>query len=101
MRYIGIQHRVKKTAEGEARPTIVSVVQDGHKPLQYKLETEQDEFDFLHGRFPTSLRDVAEGDNVLTFAEHHIIWRLSYFGCRTTCRRSGAHLHAQRRRLYH
>lgn len=75
MRYIGIQHRVKKTADEESRPTLVAIVGDGNKPTLYSLETEQDEFDFLHGCFATSFRDVAEGDDLLTFSAHHIKWR--------------------------
>lgn len=42
-RIIGIQHRVKKSAEGESRPTVVQVL--GGK--SFNLETEDDEVVFL------------------------------------------------------
>ncbi len=46
-RYIGVQHRIKKTAKGESRPTIVTIVTD--KGLQtLELTTEYNEAKFAH-----------------------------------------------------
>lgn len=46
MRVIGIQHRVKRTAEGEARPTRVAVLEDGMIKTE-ELEDEDAELAFL------------------------------------------------------
>lgn len=73
-RHIGIQHRVKKTADEESRPTIVAVIKDGETTL-HELSTEQDEFDFLHGHFPVSFRNLKVEDDLSTFPAHHIKWR--------------------------
>ena len=70
-RIIGIRHRVKKTADGEARPTMVAI-KDGVKVTPYTLETETDELDFVLGRFPTSYRELGEGENVGSFLPHHV-----------------------------
>lgn len=45
-RIIGIRHRVKKTAEGEARPTELSIFV-GDSTLKLSLETEGDELSFV------------------------------------------------------
>ncbi len=58
-RIIGIRHRRKKTAEGEARPTTVSIT--GYKNA-FDLETETDELDFLLNRFPVDHRPVGDQD---------------------------------------
>lgn len=57
-RYIGIRHRTKKTKDGEARPTIISILKDGEKPIVYELESEDDELAFAHGRFVTKWRTL-------------------------------------------
>lgn len=74
-RYIGIRHRVKKTAEDEARPTQVYVIDAEEASWRYNLETEDDELDWAQGRFPTRYRDVAEEDDLLKFLHRHIKWR--------------------------
>lgn len=74
MRIIGIRHRVKKTAEGEARPTQVVILKDG-KTINLELETETDELDFVLGRFPTSFRKVENGDDISSTPFHHIKFR--------------------------
>ena len=56
-RIIGIRHRRKKTAEGEARPTTV-FISEYKNPLD--LETETDELDFLLGRFPVDHEPVGD-----------------------------------------
>lgn len=45
-RYIGIVPRVKKTKDGEARPTLVSI-RDGNDVKKLELETAQEELDFV------------------------------------------------------
>jgi len=50
VRIIGIRHRVKETAEGEARPTQVCILENG-KTTNLELETETNELDFVLGRF--------------------------------------------------
>ena len=63
-RFIGIRHRIKRTAEGEARPTQVVILQGDAKPRAFDLDTENDELDFLLGRLPTGWRALNEGESV-------------------------------------
>ena len=63
-RFIGIQHRTKKTKEGEARPTVVAILESGKKPVSIELETEDEELNFAHGRFVTKWRTLEEGEDV-------------------------------------
>lgn len=74
MRYIGIRHRVKRTAEGEARPTQVCII-GGKKPVTIDLEDERTELDFVLGMFPIKYRDVTPDEDLSKFAKHHIKWR--------------------------
>jgi Transposase IS116/IS110/IS902 family len=71
---MGIQHRVKRTADGEARPTRVFII-DGEATNQFDLATETDELDFLMCRFPAAYAPL-DGD---TLAEgilpRHHKWR--------------------------
>lgn len=69
-RVIGISHRVKQTAAGEARPTMVSIIDNGAQ-IELALETEQDELDFLLGKFPVSWRK-ANLDEISSLPKHHI-----------------------------
>jgi hypothetical protein len=71
MRIIGIRHRVKKTAEGEARPTQVVILENG-KVTNLDLETETDELDFVLGRFPTSFRKVEKDEDISSTPKHHV-----------------------------
>lgn len=71
MRYIGIQHRVKRSKEGEERPTMVAI-RDGDFVTEHELKTEQDELDFVLGRFPTAWRVVEEGEDISQFPKHHL-----------------------------
>jgi transposase len=73
-RVIGIRHRVKKTAEGEARPTQVAILENG-KIRNLNIETETDELDFVLGRFPTSWRDVDPAEDIASVLEHHVKYR--------------------------
>lgn len=74
-RWIGIVHRVKQTAEGKARPTMIAICQGSKKPIIHELKTEDDEMDFLLGRFPMKFRDTTEHDGLSEFKFHHIKWR--------------------------
>jgi hypothetical protein len=75
-RFIGIRHRRKRTADGEARSTQVAIITARRKkPLKYKLETDDEELDFALGRFPTKRRKPAEDEDLSNFADHHIKWR--------------------------
>jgi len=76
MRYIGIQHRVKRTTEGEARPTMVSI-REGDFIEEIKLETEQDEFDFLLDHLPTAWRVIEDGEDISHIPQRHIHLRKS------------------------
>ncbi|MDB5224463.1 MAG: hypothetical protein JWO43_85 [Candidatus Adlerbacteria bacterium] len=71
-RIIGIRHRTKMTVEEEARPTQVYVLFPNDKLLTYKLETEQDELNFLLGQFPTSFRNVEDGEDVSGMSDYHL-----------------------------
>jgi len=73
-RIIGIQHRVKKTAKGEAHPTRVCILDNGQVQL-FELATESEELDFVLGRLPVSYRDAEAGDALDAVAEHHRQWR--------------------------
>ncbi|MCI0619887.1 transposase [Candidatus Wolfebacteria bacterium] len=73
-RFIGIRHRVKTTAEGEAHPTQV-VILEGDEVETLELPDEQAEFDYALGEFPVEVRRVEPGDNLSGFKPHHIMWR--------------------------
>ncbi len=71
-RIISVVHRVKRSAEGEARPTLVAIKgEDGVKT--YKLETEQDELDFVTDSYPIEWRKFAEGMELTGILERHIV----------------------------
>lgn len=59
MRYIGITHRTKRTAAGEARPTMVAILESG-KLRELELASEQDELDFVLGTFPVEWEEVGK-----------------------------------------
>ncbi len=69
-RIIGIAHRVKQTAEGVARPTMVSIIV-GKNTLEISLETEDDELDFLLGQLPVSWRAITDVEKLESFPKHH------------------------------
>lgn len=73
-RFIGVRHRVKRTADGEARPTEVCIL-GSKKNIEYKFESEEEELDFVRGRFVVKMRKVKPDDDVSAFAEHHVEWR--------------------------
>lgn len=73
--YIGIVPRVKRTAKGEARPTLVAIMRDGVIVGEIKLETAQDELDFVYKRFPISWRKATPADDLTKFKPYHIRYR--------------------------
>ena len=73
-RFIGIRHRVKKTAAGEARPTQVVILHDG-KTTKIDLPDDQAELDFVRTLFPKSYRAVKPTDNLAIFLAHHLQWK--------------------------
>jgi hypothetical protein len=75
MRFIGIRHRVKRTAEGEARPTQVVVIEEGGEVMKYDLATEVDELDFLYGKFPVAYREATTEDDLKAFPPHQVLER--------------------------
>ncbi|TSC69654.1 MAG: hypothetical protein G01um101456_6 [Parcubacteria group bacterium Gr01-1014_56] len=73
-RIIGIRHRVKQTAEGEARPTQVVMLSEMGAVLgSYMLEDEQAEYDFLLGTFPTHFRPLQAGEDVASSIPDHYL----------------------------
>lgn len=73
-RYIGVRHRVKKTAEGEVRPTQV-VIAERRAEKVLELEDENAELDFVLGRFPVAYKTLADDEEV----EDHMLprhWKL-------------------------
>lgn len=73
-RFIGIVHRVKRTAEGEARPTMVCVA-SGEKKTIYELETVTDELDFKRGILPVEFREPQPEENLSLFLPRQLKWR--------------------------
>lgn len=69
-RIIGIRHRVKKTAEGEARPTEVFEI-DGENEYLLKLDDETAELDFVRGCYPISWRELEVGEDINKFLPYH------------------------------
>lgn len=70
-RVIGIQHRVKRNADGEARPTQVAFSIGGHI-TKLELRTEQDELDFVTRNLPIRWRKPAEEEDVSGIPFRHL-----------------------------
>ena len=71
-RVVGIQHRVKATADGQARPTIVHIRLPDGSSDEYPLDTVEHELDWLYGRFPRAWRKAVPGEDLTAFAEWHV-----------------------------
>lgn len=70
-RFIGIRHRIKQTADGEAHPTQVAIRdEDGVRLVD--LPDEQAELDFLQGIFPLRMREATEDDDLEALPKHHV-----------------------------
>jgi hypothetical protein len=74
MRFIGIRHRIKQTAEGEARPTLLVIVENG-ETKEMELADDTAELDFVFGRFPVSYRTPGADEDLAAFLPRHIKWR--------------------------
>ncbi len=73
-RIISIQHRVKASAKGEARPTVVTIAPEGDlTSYQIKLPDEQSELDFALGRYPLKMRAVEAGDDISQIPPHQLV----------------------------
>ena len=73
-RIIGIRHRRKKTREGEARPTMVAI-KSHLGVVNYTLDDDTAELDFLMGRFPIAWRDVFPNEDIHGLRFHQCKWR--------------------------
>jgi hypothetical protein len=75
-RYVGIRHCIKKTADQEARPTqLVLLNPKTGKVTNISLEVEDDELDFVKGQLPITWRTIHDDEKVESFPAHHIKWR--------------------------
>lgn len=74
LRWIGIRHCVKRTAQNEARPTQVYIFEND-TALTYEMEDEEAELGFALGCFPTSWRPVTAGEDISGFKPHHVKWK--------------------------
>jgi hypothetical protein len=74
-RYIGFVHRVKQTAAGEARPTMVIIIDQCGNMIKHELKTEADELEFVLGLFVLGMRKTKADDDLSTYMKHHIKWR--------------------------
>lgn len=74
-RFIGIRHRIKKTAEGEAHPTQIAIIDNTEKIITYDLPDETAELDWALHRFPVKFRSVTETDDLSNFLAHQIVWK--------------------------
>jgi len=75
-RIIGIRHRIKATAEGEARPTQIAIRKEYGDVSLYDLSDEQAELDFLRGVFPVSFRSLTEHEGVTEVEERYLKMRV-------------------------
>jgi len=78
-RFVGIRHRVKQSAAGEARPTQLAIIypklSEANDFEVHNLETETDELDWVKGRFPVKFRKPEADEDLSKFVTHHIKWR--------------------------
>lgn len=75
MRFIGIQHRTKRTKAGEARPTRVCIIGEYGGAPEFELEDEMSELNFVYNLFPVEFRPVEDSDDLASFKPSHIKWR--------------------------
>lgn len=64
-RTISVVHRVKQTADGEARPTLVAIKETGGV-FTFLLATEREEFDFITAAGMYEKNGLRAGDTVIT-----------------------------------
>lgn len=73
-RFIGIRHRVKKSAEGQARPTKIAILV-GDEAVTYDLPDDTAELDWVKGQFPIKFRKPTEDEDLSQFNPRQIKWR--------------------------
>lgn len=77
VRFIGIRHRIKVTADGEARPTQLFIIDEADTVLDdgdervLELATEDDELDFALARLPLTWKTVETYEEVKQYPPHH------------------------------
>jgi len=77
VRLIGIVPRIKRNTEGKSRPTTMALYDCCELVFRssLKLESEQDELDFVLGCLPIRWRKVIKGESLKSFREHHVRWK--------------------------
>lgn len=71
-RYVGIHHRVKNTAAGKSRPTLVAILEEDGQERGIELSDDTAELDFVLGCFPLAYRPAVEGEDLSAFRPHQI-----------------------------
>jgi hypothetical protein len=71
-RTIAIIHRIKQSAAGEARPTLVRIAPLEGSIQDIKLNDEQAELDFILGRHPLRYRNATAEDKLTDFPDHQL-----------------------------
>jgi hypothetical protein len=74
-RIIGIRHRIKKKKDESASPTLVTIRETDGTVQSFKLETEQEELDFLNGQCPVKWRVPDHMEDISGTPEHQIKFR--------------------------
>ncbi len=72
VRYIGIRHRIKKTAAGEARPTQLYILETD---TLVELDDDNAELDWVRCTFPVKFRQPKPGEDISVFSPRHLKWR--------------------------
>ncbi|KKQ56036.1 MAG: hypothetical protein US74_C0019G0007 [Parcubacteria group bacterium GW2011_GWA2_38_13] len=73
---LGTRHRRKGGPDNDPRATQVVVLdQDGNVLSRIELETEDDELDFIRGRFPVAKKKIEETDNPSVYPFRHVSWK--------------------------
>lgn len=70
-RFIGVHHGVKRLVSGKASPTQLTII-EGEEVRSYELATENEELDLVRGVYPVSFRKATEGEDLSSYAEHHV-----------------------------
>ena len=74
-RFIGISHRVKETKDETARPTLVTIMEPDGAVQNFKLDTEQDELDFVNGQCAVKWQPIKLDQDISSVKPHQIIFR--------------------------
>ncbi len=75
-RLVVVKHRVKKTKDGEERPTMIGISENASShSTTIELVDSLAELDYVHGKFPATWRPVVTGENLKDVEPHHIHFR--------------------------